>query len=169
MHVRDDPLIFSGCAVQRKKAKPSRPKFPSTKQKSEATEQKGALLIREIWQNGTNSVHHMSIVNTEARSYLTKTLEKCLQEAERATKNIYLEACLHQLCHLLPFFASADGLLGVETGESLKILSSRPATKQQQTYSRKCGYIKHKIAITLVRATHQCIRGSRVPANKIIV
>ena len=32
-----------------------------------------------------------------------------------------------------------------------------------------CGYVKSRVAITLVRATHQCIRGSRVPAHRISV
>ena len=50
----------------------------------EAMEQKGDLLIRDLWQNGTGSVHDMRIVNTDAKYHLAKTLEKCLQEVERA-------------------------------------------------------------------------------------
>ena len=56
--------------------------------------QKGDLLIRELWNNGTDSVHGIRIVNTDAESYLVKTPEKCLHDAERAKKNSYLEACL---------------------------------------------------------------------------
>ena len=48
----------------------------------EATEHRGDLLIRELCQNGTDSVHNMRIVNTDAKSYLAKTPEKCLQEAK---------------------------------------------------------------------------------------
>ena len=44
----------------------------------EDMEQKGDLLIRDIWQNGTESVHEMRIVKTDAKSYLTKTLENWL-------------------------------------------------------------------------------------------
>ena len=58
--------------------------------------------------------------------------EKCLQEADRAKKKMYLEACLQKLRHFSLFFASVDGLLGVEARATLKILTIRFATKWKQ-------------------------------------
>ena len=57
-------------------------------------------------------------------------------------------------------------MLGVEVMATLKMLASRLVTKWKQPYSKKCGYVKISIAITLVRATHCCIRGSRVPVHR---
>ena len=51
-------------------------------------EHKGDLLIRYLFQNGTDSVHDMRVMNTDAKSHLANTPEKCLQEAERAKKNM---------------------------------------------------------------------------------
>ena len=48
-HVRDDPLIFEVRAVQRTKAQPTGSTRPSSKNKSEATEQNIDLLIRKLW------------------------------------------------------------------------------------------------------------------------
>ena len=70
---------------------------------------------------------------------------------------MYLEACLQQHWHFSPFVASVDGLLGVEATATLKRIASRLATKWKQPYSKTCGYIKSRVAITLVRATHHCI------------
>ena len=56
----------------------------------EVTEQKGNLLIRDLWQNGTDSFHIMRVVNTDAKSNMSKTLEKFLHEAERGKKWMYL-------------------------------------------------------------------------------
>ena len=83
----------------------------------EVTEQKDDLLIRDLWQKGTESVHDMRVVNTDAQSHRTKNPERCLQEAERGKKRMYLEACLQQLRHFSPFAALVDGLLGVEATE----------------------------------------------------
>ena len=50
--VRDDPLIFTGCAVKRPKANPARSKattVTSATQLIEAMEHKGDLLIRDLW------------------------------------------------------------------------------------------------------------------------
>ena len=82
---------------------------------------------------------------------------------------MYPEACFQQRHHFFPFVASVDGLLDVEAAATLKRIASRLAKKWHQPYSRTCGYIKIRISITLVRATHQCILGSRVPEHLISV
>ena len=82
---------------------------------------------------------------------------------------MYLEACLQQRWHFSPFVASVDRLLGLEAMATLKRLSSRLDTNCKQSYSKTCGYVKSRIAITLVRTTHRCIRGSWVPAHWISV
>ena len=82
---------------------------------------------------------------------------------------MYLEACLQQRRHFSPFVASVDRLLGEEATATLKRVSSRLATKWRQPYSKMCGYVKSRVAITLVRATHRCLRGSWVPAHRISV
>ena len=165
-HVRNDPLIYSGPTVKRTKATTdsiAEKKYQVGVPPLDVTEQKGNLLIRDLWQNGTDSVHKMRVVNTDAKSHMTKDLEKCLQEAERGKKRMYLEACLQQCRHFSPFVANVDGLLGVDATATLKILDSRLATKWKQHHSKTCGYVKSRIAITLVRTTHSCIQGSLVP------
>ena len=51
----------------------------------------------------------------------------------------------------------------------LKRIASRLATKWKQPYSQACWYVKIRVAITLVRANHCCIRGSGVRVSKIII
>ena len=48
----------------------------------EVTEQKGDLLIRDLLQQGIDSVHDMHVVNTDALTHRTKDPEKCLHEVE---------------------------------------------------------------------------------------
>ena len=74
-HVRNDPLIYSGHAVKRTKATPaggSRNNDQAGAPPTEVTKQKGDFLIRDIWQNGMDSVHDMRFVNTDAKSHWTK-------------------------------------------------------------------------------------------------
>ena len=71
----------------------------------------------------------MRVVNTDAPKHRTKDPERCLHEAERGKKRMYLDACLQKLQHFSPFFASVDGLLGVVAAATLKRLASRLATK----------------------------------------
>ena len=82
---------------------------------------------------------------------------------------MYLEACLRQCQHFPPFVASVDGLLGVEATDTLKKIAIGLDTKWKQPYSKTCGYVNIRVAITLVRATHFCLRESRVPERRISV
>ena len=172
-HVRDDPLIYSGRTVSRMKPTPDGSTKPNptreTPEAPEVTEQKGDLIIRDLWQQGTASVHNMSFVNTDALPYLKKAPEKCLHESEKGKKKMYLEACLQQRRHFSSFVASVDGLLGVKATATLKKIASLLATKWRQPYSKTCGYVNSRVAITLVRAAHRCLQGSRVPAHRISV
>ena len=110
-------------------------------------------------------VFSMRVMNTDAKSYATKTLERCLHNAAKAKKKKYLEACLQKCRQFPPFIVSVDGLLGVEAAATLKRISSHLSTKWKKLYSGTRGYVKSQITITLVWATNQFIRVSRVPAH----
>ena len=76
----------------------------------------------------------------------------------------YLGACLENRRHFTPFVLSVDGLLGREAKTFLKRLAGKLAGKWDKPYSQVCGYVKARLSIAAVRATHLCLRGSRVPA-----
>ena len=46
-------------------------------------EQKGDLLIRNLWHKYTNSIHNISVANNATLSYQNKSPEKCLIAAEK--------------------------------------------------------------------------------------
>ena len=74
----------------------------------------------------------MRVVKTDTPTHRTKDPERCLQEAERGKKRMYLEACLQQRRNFSPFLALEDRLLGVEATETLNMLASRLATNWKQ-------------------------------------
>eukprot|EP00978_Attheya_sp_CCMP212_P003635 scaffold7608_cov67-Attheya_sp.AAC.9 len=80
----------------------------------------------------------------------------------------YLQACLDQQRNVTPFVSSTDGLMGKEATALVKRLASMTASRWRTTYSKVCGYsFKAQMTIVLLRATHSCLRGSRVPAKNI--
>ena len=101
-------------------------------------------MIRDIWTQGTDSIHVMRVVNTDAVSYQSKTLEKCLETAERENKRNYLKTCLNERRYFIPFVALVDGLLEVEAEATLKQISSCIVQKCQELYSRTCEYVKSR-------------------------
>jgi hypothetical protein len=85
----------------------------------------------------------------------------------RETKK-YLEACLEQLRRLTPLVVFTDSLRGKEAKILLKKLSALLAEKWEKPYSKVRGdYVNARIIIATVRATHLCLRGSRIPTGQM--
>jgi hypothetical protein len=90
-----------------------------------------------------------------------------LEAYEREKKKKYLEAGLEQRRHFSPFLASTNGLLGKESRTLLKKLSALLAEKWEKPYSEICGYVNARMSIAVVRATHLCLRDSRIPTSQM--
>ena len=141
-NVRDNPLIFAGGSVKKPKANPASTTGSTDRYNSPPSEAMGhkvELLISDLWQNGTDSVHELRVVNNDAKYHSVKPPDKCLQESERAKKRMYLEACLNQSRHFSPFVASVDGFLSIYETATLKRRAICLATKCRKPYSRTCG------------------------------
>ena len=123
------------------------------------SEKKGSLLIHDPRQRRMEIIHGMRVMNNDALSYQNKSPEKCLQTEEKGKKRKYLEASLWKIRQLSPFIVSVEILLGVEAESNLKRLGSHTVTKWEQPYSRTCGYVKSRMAITLVCSMHRCVQG----------
>ena len=189
--VRDDPLIYQGrTQAKGEKAKAAEPapksgaatggkgkgkrgnqQCPAEEEEKDdgGTEEKGDLLIRDLWKRGTDCILDMRVVNTDSPSYGLRDPEAVLRSAERAKKRKYLQACLDQRRHFTPFVCSVDGLVADEAKAVMKRLAGRLASRWSQPYSQVCGFLNARVAVALVRATHRTLRGSRVPASRISV
>ena len=105
------------------------------------------------------------VTDTDAKSNLSKDPAKVLEAHEKKKKKKYLEACLEQRRTFTPFVVSTDGLIGKEAKTLLKKLSTLLAEKWGKSYAEVCGYVNARMSIAIVRATHLCLRGSRVSSS----
>jgi len=107
----------------------------------------------------------VQITDTDAKTYQSKDPLKVLASHEKAKKKKYLAPCLAQRRHFTPFIVSADGLLGREADAVVCKLAFTYAEKTDKPYSVVCGFMRNCISIAILRATHRCLRGSRIPSG----
>ena len=174
--VRDEPFIYpcrpatmesspaTGLPATTDPATPPSP-VERNLRKNAGSAERGDILIRNCWTQGTDCIIDVRVTDTDAASYRSRPPEKVLAEHERAKKRKYLEACQAQRRDFTPFVVSADGLLGKEAKTLLRQLSSRLAEKYEKAYSQVCGFVMARMSIAIVRATHLCLRGSRIPTR----
>ena len=157
---RDEPRIhLSRPAATESQSSSARPSVATP------SDERGDLLIRGLWQKGTDGIIDVRVVNLDAASHSRKNPHKVLRAGEREKKQQYLVSCLAQWRHFTPFVVSADGLLGDEAEALAKRLSSKLAKKLSRPYSVVRGYVNARLSLAIVRTRHLCLRGSRVPAG----
>jgi hypothetical protein len=162
--VRDEPRIY-----------PCRPAVPPPQKEPDPVrrinslvdDDRGDILVRGFWARGTDCIIDVRVTNTDAKSQRHKDPDKILAQHEREKKRKYLEPCLKQRRHFTPFVVSTDGLLGREATLFLKRLASVLSDKWHQPYSVVCGFVRSRMSIAIARATHMCLRGSRVPTSQM--
>ena len=161
--IRDEPMInISRKTEDNKTCKPDPETPPSV-----VEEDRGDVLMRSFWAKGTDCIFDVRVTDLDSPAYRKQVPEKVLASQEKSKKRKYLEKCLQQRRHFTPFVVSTDGMLGREANTTLKRVALKLAAKWQKPYSQVCGFVKSRMSIAIVRATHQCLRGSRIPTAQI--
>ena len=128
---------------------------------------RGDILIRGLFQRGTDCIIDVRVTDLDCKSNRNTAPEKVLKRNERKKKSKYLQACLKQRRSFVPFVVSTDGMLGYEANNLAQRLAKKLAEKWNLPYSQVCGIVRARVSIAIARATHMCLRGSRIPANKM--
>jgi hypothetical protein len=165
--IRNEPLIHTSCpAVKMPDLVPAHPAVTRNLHKNRE-ETRGDLCIRGFWTRGTDCIIDVRVTDTDAKSNLSRDPAKVLETHEKEKKRKYLASCLAQRRHFTPFVVSTDGLLGKEAKCLLKKLSILLSDKWEKPYAVVRGYVNARMSIAIVRATHICLRGSRIPTSKM--
>ena len=123
--------------------------------------------MRGLWNRGQECIIDVRVTDTDAPTYRNQAPKKVLVSQERQKKRHYLQACLDQRRSFTPLVTSTDGLIGIEAKNLMKRLSLLLSDKWHKPYSEVMGLIGARISVALVRASHMCLRGSRVPASRM--
>ena len=165
--VRDEPRIHTSRPSESTSATADTNSPVSRNLQNSQNEDRGDLLIRGLWERGTDCILDIRVTDTDAKSNRSKNPMKVLAQHEHEKKKKYLEPCLKQRRHFTPFVVSTDGLIGKEGKATLQRLSTRLAEKWGKAYSQVCGFVNARMSIAIVRATHLCLRGSRIPTSQM--
>ncbi len=165
--IRNEPLIHSSCPAVKMTESAQAPPAVTRNLYKNREELRGDLCIRGFWTRGTDCIIDVRVTDTDAKSYLSRDPAKVLETHEKEKKKKYLASCIAQRRNFTPFVVSTDGLIGKEARLVLQKLLSLLADKWEKPYAVVSVYVNARMSIAIVRATHICLRGSRVPTSKM--
>jgi len=104
----------------------------------------------------------LEFADTDAASYVNRTMPAALVTAEEEKKHKYLSTA--ELCHapFTPFVVLVDGALGHEALMFLQCLAERLSYGWSKSYSHVLMWIRVRLAFAVIRATNLCLQGSHL-------
>jgi len=167
--IRDEPYVKSGrnrSGQDQEAADDSPVRVITRKRGEEEGELRGDLSIRGLWNRQTDTIIDVRITNSDAKSYLNKTVAKHLLAQEKEKKDKYLPMCREQRKNFTPFVATVDGILGREAKMMCKQLAKQLALKWARPVSVTQQYVNQTVQVAILRSVHRCIRGARASPRR---
>ncbi len=155
--VSDEPLIHSSRGGNGRAAAQGAEAPPDIR---------GDVAVHGFWRRGATAIFDVRVTDTDAPYHRGQDPHKILAKHEKEKKEKYVDACLARRRTFTPLVFSVDGLRGTEASAATKKLASRLSAKWMRAYSEVCGFVRSRLAITLVRTTSQCLRGARDPTAR---
>ncbi len=119
------------------------------------------LAVRGVWNPQTEALFDFRVVNTDAQSYVSRSVAAVLESTAKAKKAKHRQACVERRADFTPFICSTDGVVHREGEHFLKRLAARLSGKWQKPYSEVMTFVRVRISLSMLRATVHCVRGSR--------
>jgi hypothetical protein len=119
------------------------------------------LGVRGVWQPQSEALFDVRVVDTDAQSYVQRSVSAVLATAEREKKRKYTQATEARHASFSPFVLSVDGFLAREARFVVRRFADRLAIKWGKSYSEVMGWMKTRLSFAILRATNRCVRGSR--------
>eukprot|EP00957_Ditylum_brightwellii_P094524 7198143-Ditylum_brightwellii.AAC.1 len=136
------------------------------KKGEESVELRGDVSIRGLWNQQTDTIIDVRITNSDAKSYLNKTVAKHLLAQKKEKKDKYLLLCKEQRENFTPFVATINGILGKEAKMMCKQLAKQLALKWACHVSITQQYVNQTVQVAILRSVHHCIQGARASPRR---
>ena len=108
------------------------------------------LGVRGLWAAQTEALFDIRVMDTDAQSYISRTVDSVLLSAENEKK--YLDAVEAGHASFTPFVTSIDGVLAREANSVMKLLATKIALKWEKPLSEVTGWGKGNIGVCYTKS-----------------
>ncbi|CAB0000687.1 unnamed protein product [Nesidiocoris tenuis] len=122
---------------------------------------RGDLACRGVWEVQREALFDIRVTDTDAPSYLSRTVSTVFKTAEEEKKRKYVSACEARHATFTPLVASVDGHFAPQMSAFVKVLAERLADKWGQPQQITRSWIRTRLAFAILRASSLCIHSSR--------
>lgn len=122
---------------------------------------RGDLACRGVWEPQRVALFDIRVTDTDAPSYISRTVSAVLSSAEQEKKRKYAPACEEQHASFTPLVCSVDGTWAPQAGAFIKVLAERLSDVWKRPQGVVRGWLRARLAFAVLRASSMCFRGAR--------
>ena len=120
------------------------------------------IRARGFWCRQQNAFFDIRVYYPHASSYLHRSLPSLFKSMEKTKKREYQDRILNvEQGSFTPLVFASTGGMGREASVVIKKLAVDLSEKKGERLSDTLGLLRCRIAFSLIRAAHICLRGSR--------
>ena len=117
--------------------------------------------VRGFWEFQREALFDICILNADAPSYSSISLETLFNSARDRKKSKYGDIAEARRATFTPIIATCDAVFDHEAVTYFKRISTLLSSKWNQHYSQIHGWLKARMQVCILRSVSLCIRGSR--------
>ena len=109
-----------------------------------------------MWQPHTATLLDVRVVDTDAQSYASRTVDAVLCSAEQEKKRKYSAAVEERRASFTPYVVSVDGVMGHDAQHLMKNLCEQIAMNWEKSHSEVMEWVRARMAFAILHATNLC-------------
>ena len=118
-------------------------------------------MVRGAFEPQRDASFDVRVTDTDALSYRSRTPASILASAEKEKTQKYLTACEERHIGFTPLVTSVDGALAPQFSNFIKRLATGLSLKWHRDFSGVLNWVRTRLAFSILRAAHLCLRGTR--------
>jgi hypothetical protein len=127
------------------------------------------IRARGFWCRQQNAFFDIRVFYPHASSYLHRSLPSLFQSMEKRKKREYQDRILNvEQASFTPLVFASTGGMGQEASAAIKKIAVEQSEKSGERISDVLGLLRCRLAFSLLRAAHVCLRGSRPSRYRLI-
>jgi hypothetical protein len=126
------------------------------------------IRARGFWCRQQNAFFDVRVFYPLASSYLHRPISSLYHSTERAKKLEYGDRITQvERGTFTPLVFSSTGGMGKETAAAMQHIALLNSEKRGESYSQTMRLLRCRVAFSLMRAAHVCLRGSRKASSRV--
>ena len=117
-----------------------------------------------VWTPGVTAFFDVPVTHVNSRSNQSKSTATIFREQGNEKKRKYNQGVMDvEMGTFTPLVLGTNGGMGADCHNFLRTLVEKISRRNNDSYANVITWLRTQLSFAIIKATHKCVRGSRIP------